>query len=113
MKGNMIMTIINNILTGIQRGNENSPVQSNRLTIEPDKLYEESQDKTKLAEGVHIDFSDESKEAFSILDYMDDLPDVREEKVAEIKQQFKDDAYIFDYDQIASNMIDAFMNERL
>jgi len=107
------MTIINNIITGLARNsesNQNAPVQPPKHAVEADKKYEDSKYDITLPEDVLIDFSDQSKEAFSILDYIDEIPDIREEKVAALKQQFEDGTYNFDYEKIASNMVDAFLH---
>jgi len=109
----MTMTIINNIVTGLARNNEsnqNTPLQQAKHTADTGKIYEERQYDISLPEDVLINFSDQSREAFSILDHIDKIPDIREDKVAALKQQFEDDTYIFDYHQIASNMVDAFLD---
>jgi negative regulator of flagellin synthesis FlgM len=113
MKGNAIMTIINNIMTGLARNsesNQKAPVQPPRQTLDKGKISGESPYDISLPEDVLINFSDQSKEAYSILDYIDEIPDIREEKVAALKQQFDEDTYYFDYEKIASNMVDAFLN---
>jgi negative regulator of flagellin synthesis FlgM len=107
------MTIINNIVTGLARNNEsnqNTPIHQVKHTTDADKIYEERQYDISLPEDVLINFSDQSREAFTILDHIDEIPDIREDKVSALKQQFEDDTYIFDYDKIASNMVDAFLN---
>jgi negative regulator of flagellin synthesis FlgM len=106
------MTIINNIITGLARNsesNQKTPIQSPKHTVDAGKIYENSQQEISLPEDVLINFSDQSKEAFSILDYIDEIPDIREDKVAALKQQFEENTYIFDYEKIASNMVDAFL----
>jgi len=79
------MTIINSILTGLARNNETNqktPVPQAKQTIDPSKIYDEEKvDNVPLPEDVLINFSEQSKEAFSLLDLMDDIPDIREEKV--------------------------------
>jgi len=106
------MTIINNIITGLARNsesNQNSPVQKSKHAVDAEKKYENSQYDISLPEDVLINFSDQSREAISILDYIDELPDVRKEKVATLRQKFNDETYHFDYEKIASNMVDAFL----
>jgi negative regulator of flagellin synthesis FlgM len=107
------MTIINNIISGLARNNESNqkvPVQTIKQTVDSGKISEDSKYDISLPDDVLINFSDQSREAFSILDYIDEIPDIRDEKVAALKQQFEDDTYKFDYEKIASNMVDAFLN---
>jgi len=107
------MTIINNILSGLARNSESNqkpPVQPPKQPVDPEKIYDDSQYNISLPEDVLINFSDQSREAFSILDYIDEIPDIREEKVAALKQQFEEGTYTFNYEKIASNMVDAFLN---
>ncbi|MBF0449164.1 MAG: flagellar biosynthesis anti-sigma factor FlgM [Candidatus Magnetomorum sp.] len=110
------MTIINSILTGLARNNETtqkSQVPAPKQTIDPSKIYEESSNEITTPEDVLIDFSKRSKEAFSLLDYMDDIPDIREQKVAELRQRIQDGTYTFDYEQTAANMVDEYLSGKL
>jgi len=100
------------MISGLARNSESNPkmpVQPLKQSVEAGKIYEDSQQDISLPEDVLINFSDQSREAFSILDYIDEIPDVREEKVAALKQQFEEGSYHFDYEKIASNMVDAFL----
>jgi len=106
------MTIINNIVSGLARNsesNQKAPVQQPKQTVETGKIYEDTQYNVSLPEDVLINFSEQSKEAISILDYIDEIPDIREDKVGALKQQFEDGSYTFDYESIASNMVDSFL----
>jgi len=107
------MTIINSLLPGVARNNETSQksqIPSQKNSIDPNKIYEEI---STQEEDVLIDFSKRSKEAFSILDYMDDLPDIREDKVTELRKQIEEGTYMFDYDLTAENMVNEFMNAKI
>jgi len=106
------MTIISNIVTGLARNsesNQKAPVQQPKQMVDTGKIYEDSQYSVSLPEDVLINFSDQSKEAISILDYIDEIPDIREEKVEALKQKFEAGSYIFDYENIASKMVDSFL----
>jgi negative regulator of flagellin synthesis FlgM len=111
------MTIINSILPGVARNNEASQknnVSPQNNSVNPNKIHDETLNEiTRTEEDVLIDFSSQSKEAFSILDFIDEIPDIREQKVASLRQQIEDGTYSFDYELTAANMVEEFLNAKI
>jgi len=110
------MTIINSILTGLARNNETNqktPVPQPKQKIDPSQIYDDTAEEIILPEDVLINFSEQSKEAISLLDYIDEIPDIREEKVNELRQKIQDDTYEIDYQQLASEMVNEFLYENI
>lgn len=65
----------------------------------------------KSTEGAIVDLSQRSKEIQMAIEAMQSEPDVRSEKVQDLKKQIKDGTYKIDYDKTAEQMLKAFSDE--
>ena len=58
-----------------------------------------------------MDFSRTSKEAQRIKDILASEPEIREERVMEIKKKIESGTYRIDHQAIAGKMVDGFLDE--
>ena len=90
------------------------PIEAYVNNIQDKKTTAPSKDKT-TGGGVKtdtVDISDAAKRVRAAREELDRIPDVREDKVAELKKQIESGSYKVDSEQIAEKMLkDGFLND--
>ena len=69
------------------------------------------QEKDKTQQDTIVSLSTESKDVQFAKKIVDSEPDVREDKVAELKSQIESGNYTVDHKAVADKMVDSFMDE--
>jgi len=70
-------------------------------------------EENKLKQDVIVDISQASKEAQKIKEIILSEPDIREDKVAGLKEKIDSGKYIVNYGRVADKMVDALLDEIL
>jgi negative regulator of flagellin synthesis FlgM len=60
-----------------------------------------------------VNLSQASKEAQHIKEIISSEPDIREDKVSELKERIESGRYRIDHDRVADKLVDAFLDELL
>jgi len=84
--------------------------------VQDKKKLDDSAKKTahSVTKGDNVELSQTAKDIRQAKKLLDSIPDIREEKVAQIKQQIEDGTYKIDEEKIALNMLkEALENEIL
>lgn len=94
--------------------NNSIPIEAYVNNVQDKKATAPSKDKTTDG-GVKtdtVDISDAAKRVRAAREELDRIPDVREDKVAELKKQIESGSYKVDSEQIAEKMLkDGFLND--
>ena len=98
-KGHLINMEITDINPGIQY------IQQNGKTNDLDKSQNSSAEKNQFSAEDKVDLSAESKEMKKIKDILATTPDVRTEKVAELKKLVESGQYEIKSDTVADKMV--------
>jgi negative regulator of flagellin synthesis FlgM len=69
------------------------------------------QEKNQTPQDTIVNLSTASKDAQIAKKVVDSEPDVREDKVAELKNQIESGNYTIDHKAVADKMVDSFMDE--
>lgn len=86
--------------------NESEGIKEKRLSDEP-KVAE----KDKSGEDTIVNLSPALKETQVIKEIISSEPDIREEKVAELKERIESGRYEIDNDAVADKLVDAFIDD--
>jgi len=101
------MSIINSIISGIAQTNDT--VQKALASIKEKPLKEEinKQASTSEPQEVLVDFSVTSKEVIMIREHLEDIPDIRYDKVNSLKDKINSNQYYISYELTAENILNS------
>ena len=98
----------------INPNNNSIPIEAYVNNVQDKKTTQPPKDKT-ANQGVKtdtVDISDTAKRVNAAKEELNRIPDVREEKVAELRKQIENGTYKVDSEEIADKMIkDGFLND--
>ncbi len=83
-----------------------NPQQLQKIYNQQRELLEEGGGRVERQSGDSMEISDEARMIHNIAAEMDDLPEVREERVQELRQQVQSGSYEVDPEQVAESMLD-------
>lgn len=89
------------------------PTQNDTEQIGNQQLVDEKQvgSPDQSGQDAIVDFSPELKDAETIRKIIASEPDVREDKVAELKTKIEPGQYRIDYEAVADKLVDSFLDE--
>ena len=71
----------------------------------------DSKGNEQLKENAIVDLSQNSKEVQKIKEVVESSPDLREEKVSELKDRIESGRYNIDNERVADRLVDAFLED--
>jgi len=109
----LVMKIDNRVLNYTINQNHTKSITDENSKVEGKQTVDDSKAgaKNELKEEILVNFSRESKEAKLIQDVISDEPDVRHDKIAEIKAKIESDNYRINHDAVADNIVDEAIDE--
>ena len=86
--------------------NETEKIEEKQLS---DKQKVDGKDRSE--QDTIVNLSQASKEAQQIKEIISSEPDIREDKVAALKEKIESGRYKIDHDRVADKLVDAFLDE--